>query len=211
MTDAVSPLAPTDSAARDAPTRRVPAGLAARRVGLDRSRADPRAVAGRLEPRLSFPRPCCLRPPRCSPPAWRLTRSGELPANIGVSFLRAMAGLVGRRRRSASRSAWPTACRSSARPHQLDAADGAQRAAPRADPAGHRLVRHRRGGEAVPGRARRVLPGLRQHAARRALGRSAADRNGAKLRHGRAPRCSGGWSSPARCRRSSSACASRSA
>ena len=54
-----------------------------------------------------------------------------------------------------------------------------------ADPARHPLVWHRRGGEAVSGRARRVLPDLRQHAARRPLRRSAADRDGEKLWHAR--------------------------
>ena len=63
------------------------------------------------------------------------------------------------------------------------AADGAQHPAPRADPAGDPVVRHRRGGQAVPRRTGRVLPDLRQHAARRALGRSAIAGNGPRLRH----------------------------
>ena len=41
-----------------------------------------------------LPERYCPRPSPCSRPGWRLTLSGELPRNIGVSFLRALAGLV---------------------------------------------------------------------------------------------------------------------
>ena len=43
------------------------------------------------------------------------------------------------------------------------AADAAQHPAPGGDPAGDPLVRHRRGGQAVPGRGRRPVPDLPQH------------------------------------------------
>src|SRR3984893_6200970 len=69
--------------------------------------------------------------------------------------------------------------------HRHHAADGAQHSASGADPAGHPVVRHRRIGKTVSGRARRVLPDLSQHAARHPHGRSAVDRDGADLRHDR--------------------------
>ena len=114
---------------------------------------------------------------------WRLTLSGELPRNVEVSFLRALRR-ARRRRRDRLRLRARQRPFAAQRPlDRHDPADGAQHPASRADSPGHRLVRHRRGGEAVPGRARRVLPHLRQYAAWRALGRPAARRDGEELRH----------------------------
>ena len=53
-------------------------------------------VASGRPPRRSAacPTACCRRPAPSLAAGWRLTLSGELPRNIEVSFLRAMAGLV---------------------------------------------------------------------------------------------------------------------
>ena len=100
--------------------------------------------------------------------AWRALAGFAIGGGIG--FALGIANGLSRAQRDADRQ---------------HAADGPQHPASGADPAGDPVVRHRRGGEAVPGRARRVLPDLRQHAARRPLGRSATDGDGPRLRHDR--------------------------
>ena len=114
---------------------------------------------------------------------WRLLRSGELVHNIGTSTLRALSRLRDRRRdRLRTRDRQRRLAHEPGR-HRHDAADDPQRPAPGADPARHPLVRHRRGGQGVSGRARGVLPDLRQHASRHPERRSAAHRDGPHLRH----------------------------
>ena len=116
---------------------------------------------------------------------WKLLLSGELaPQHLGQ--------LLARQRRLRDRRRHRLRVRPRQRPvaavqqaHRHDAADGAQHSASGADPAGHPVVRHRRIGKAVPGRARRVLPDLPQHAARHPHRRSATDRDGPHLRHDR--------------------------
>ena len=81
--------------------------------------------------------------------------------------------------RARSRQRAVTALRADLRQH---AADDPQHSASCDDPAGDPVVRHRRGGKDIPGRARRVFPDLRQHAARHPHRRSATGRNGPHLR-----------------------------
>jgi sulfonate transport system permease protein len=104
---------------------------------------------------------------------WEAGRTGELWTNLGVSTLRALAGFV----------------IGGGIGFALGLANGLSRLSERltdttvqmvrnvphlADPAGDPVVRHRRGGQAVPRGARRVLPDLRQHPARHPLGGSAS-------------------------------------
>ena len=51
-------------------------------------------VAGGFVAGLALRQRAALAAARCWRPAWRLTLSGELPRNVEVSFLRALAGLV---------------------------------------------------------------------------------------------------------------------
>ena len=91
-------------------------------------------------------------------------RSGELLTHIGSSFARAAHRLRHRRRHRLRLRPRERPVASSERLTDTTS-DGPQHPAPRADPAGHPVVRHRGGGEALPRGARRVLPDLRQHSA----------------------------------------------
>ncbi len=94
MTDAVSPLTVPDVRPASGPSaRRLPAGLAAAASGwivpalilaLWQAGSSLGYVSETLLP----------SPTSVLAAAWRLTRSGELPTNIGISFCRAMAGLI---------------------------------------------------------------------------------------------------------------------
>jgi sulfonate transport system permease protein len=99
-------------------------------------------------------------PSRCRLAFWlEVLVSGELAENIWVVLARLRRFPDRRQHRLRLRPRQrPVAAQQQA--HRHHAADGAQRAASGADPAGHPVVRHRRGGQAVPGRARRVLPDL---------------------------------------------------
>ena len=93
MTDAVSPLSVPDvRPTRGAPTRSLSSGLTAASgwiapaliLALWQAASSLGYVSETLLP----------SPASVLAAAWRLTRSGELPENIGISFCRAMAGLV---------------------------------------------------------------------------------------------------------------------
>ena len=94
MTDAVSPLNVPNVRPRSASsTRNVPAGLASAASGwivpaLILALWQAGSSLGYVSETL-LPSPSAVLAA-----AWRLTRSGELPVNIGISFCRAMAGLV---------------------------------------------------------------------------------------------------------------------
>ena len=114
---------------------------------------------------------------------WRVTRSGELLRDIEVSTWRAFAGFAvggGIGFALGMLNGLSGDQRETDRQH---VADGAEHSSSGADPAGHPVVRHRRGSQAVPGRAGRVLPDLRQHAARRAFGGPAVAGDGPRVRH----------------------------
>ena len=87
---------------------------------------------------------------------WRLLLSGELVRNMWVSSARAFAGFAigGAIGFALGLANGLSAARAGCRHHP---ADDPQHPASGADSAGHPVVRHRRGGQALPGRARRVL------------------------------------------------------
>lgn len=88
MTDAVSPFAPAEAA----PGR----GARVRLQGLSGWVA-PALILAFWQAEASFgyvPETLLPAPASVLAAAWRLTRSGELPGNIGISFCRAMAGLI---------------------------------------------------------------------------------------------------------------------
>ena len=152
---------------------------------VDRAARHHPGLAARLRHGLRARRGCCRRR---ATSRWRdgsSLLSGELVRNIWVSFWRASIGfLIG----GSIGFAFGLAnglSQLSSQADRHDVADGAQHPASGADPAGHPVVRHRRVRKAVPGRARRVLPDLSQHAARHPHRRSAADRDGTHLRHDR--------------------------
>ena len=142
---------------------------------------------------------------------WKLLLSGELIENIRISTLRALSGFLRRRPDRLRTWSCQRAFLAQPRADRYNPADDPQHSASGTDPAGHSLVRYRRGGKVVSRRARRVLSDLRQHAARHPGRRSAIGRDGTHLRHVTPAIIPHASSCRAPCRRSLSVCAMRSA
>ena len=157
-----APARPTRRRPTRRPARR-PSGIPPRRRAAARRRRALRALgarrAGRLaQPQRSSParRPCSPPASTCSATAPSGRRSG--PRCSGSSGGSAI-GMPDRHR--ASR--WSPGCPGGRRPGRRQHADAAVRPDHRAAAAAHRVARRRRDREDQPDRARRRLPGLRQH------------------------------------------------
>ena len=122
---------------------------------------------------------------RCAGAGWKLLQSGELaPQHLGELLARASSASPSAAA-SASRSGWPTGCRSVS--ERVSRFARCRWCATSPHLALIPLVILWFGidedGQAVPGRARRVLPDLHQHPARHPHRRPAAGRDGPHLRH----------------------------